>query len=312
MNIFAIVMISLLGLILVVLAFYLIIGALSYKVSMDAKSTVKKIAMANNASNRENLKIDFSWWDKQKSEELMMTNQEGLKLYSHLIENKSSDKLVIMVHGYGGCYKELNSQADLFLKKGYSVLAIECRAHDKSEGEMVGMGWLDRLDLKEWVEYMVAKNPNYKIVLFGQSMGASAVCMALGEKLPHNVICAISDCGFDNVYRQFYFVSSQHLKFITKPSMFIFNSYMKRVKKFNLKTADAVSQLKKSNLPVLFIHGTADKFVPVEMCYRLSEAVPEDRREVFIVEGAEHIESFAKDTTGYKRKVNNFLKKYGM
>ena len=305
-------MICLLGLILLGLSMFILIGYFSFRMSFSSKSVAKRIAKLTTKRNHENYKIDHSWWDKQKSQTLSIKSFDGLTLYGHLLKCEESNKLVIIVHGYGGCYKDMNSYAEMFLKRCYNVLAVECRAHGNSEGDMVGMGWFDRLDLKAWIDYMLSQNPNFKIVLFGQSMGASAVCMALGENLPNNVICGISDCAFDNVYRQMYHVCHPHLRFLCKPTLNILNSFTKRTRDFDMKKADAVRQLKKSKVPVLFIHGNADKFVPVEMCYNLSEAVPETRREVLIVDGAEHIMSYAADTKTYTNKVNKFLDKYNM
>lgn len=311
MDIFAIVAISILGFILFYLGFIIAVGVSSFYFSMSAKSMAKKLAKMNTEKNNALYKIDHDWWDKQKTQTLTITSTDNLKLYGHFIE-KSKDKLAILVHGYGGVYKDLNSYADMFLKRGYSVLAVECRAHGQSEGSMVGMGWLDKDDIKLWIDFIVEKYPDSKIVLFGQSMGASAVCMTLGEKLPRNVICAISDCAFDNVYRQFYHVCRSHLRFMSKPTLNIFNNYLKRTRDYDMKRADAVKQLKKSSLPVLFIHGKADDFVPVEMCYRLSEAIPESRRDMLLVEGAGHIQSYAVDTKAYLKAVDKFLKKYNM
>ncbi len=312
MKIFAIIMISLLTLALVVLGVLILIGACSFGMSMSKRAIAKRIAKTATKINYENYKIDHSWWDKQPQETLTIISHDNITLRGHYIEKNNCNKLAILVHGYGGEYKDLNSFADMFLKRDFNVLAVECRAHGNSGGDMVGMGWLDRLDLKAWIEFMVEKNPSYKIVLFGQSMGASTVCMALGENLPNNVVCGISDCAFDNAYRQMYFVCHRSLRIFSKPTLNIFNGYMKRTRGFDLKRADAISQLKKSKVPVLFIHGNVDDFVPVEMCYRLSEAIPESRRDMLIVEGAGHILCYATDTNAYIKKVDEFLKKYNM
>lgn len=311
MDIFTIIMLVLLGLILVVLAILILVGACSFSLSMSRKSLTKHMASLNTERNLQAYKIDHSWWDKQEVEEVCIESHDGFKLFGHFISS-STNKLAILAHGYGGEYKDLSSYADFFIKRGYNVLAIECRGHGKSEGPFVGMGWLDRLDIIGWIDFCLQRNKDYQIVLFGQSMGATGVCMALGEKLPKNVICAISDCAFDNVYREFYHVTRQYMKFLTKPNLNIFCAYMKRVHDYDLKRADTVSQLKKSTLPVLFIHGKADTFVPIEMCYRLIQAVPEQRRDVFLVEDAGHIMSYAVDTKGYINAMTKFLTKYKM
>jgi pimeloyl-ACP methyl ester carboxylesterase len=68
------------------------------------------------------------------------------------------------------------------------VLVTENRAHGQSEGECVGFGWNDRLDIVQWCKTLSDKTPENKIVLFGLSMGATAVCCAVGEDLPDNVV----------------------------------------------------------------------------------------------------------------------------
>lgn len=312
MKIVGIIGISFMCFVLLVLAVLILIGVGSFHLTLSPKAVVKKIAKKTTKLNRESYGIDHSWWDKQKCETLSIQSFDGLTLFGHLIECQKSNNLAIVVHGYGGNYKDMNCYADMFLKRGYSVLVVECRAHGKSQGDMIGMGWLDRLDIQAWVRFMLERNQSYKIGLFGQSMGASAVCMALGEKLPNNVICAIADCGFDNVYRQMYYVIHKRLKFLAKPVLNIFNSYMKRTRNYDLKRADAVMQLKKSHIPVLFIHGKNDDFVPIEMSYHMYETLPETRRDILVVDGAEHIMSYATDSKAYTKKVYNFLNKYNM
>ena len=60
------------------------------------------------------------------------------------------------------------------------------------------MGWLDRADIKRWVEYINNNYPNKKYIIIGVSMGAATVMMSAGENLK-NVVCAIEDCGYVSV-----------------------------------------------------------------------------------------------------------------
>lgn len=311
MKIFSIIVLTVLALIILVLSIYLLIGGICFKLVLSPRSSVKRKSAKNLRDNLDKYKIDPSWWTEKEFESLRITSRDGFKLSAKFLR-KDCNKLAIVVHGYGGSYIETYNYARLFDSRGYSVLAVECRAHGDSEGDMIGMGWLDRLDIVDWINYMLTVNPNYRIALFGLSMGASGVCMALGEKLPLNVVCAISDCAFDNVYRQLSYVFSSRTHMSGKFIMKLFNSYMKRTRGFDLKNADAVRELKKATIPVLFIHGDSDKFVPTEMVYRLADAVPELRRDVYIVKGAEHAESFPTDPKAYERKVDKFLSKYGM
>lgn len=310
MVILSIVILAFMSLILIWLFGYLMIGLICFKVSLARKGTIKEGLKKSRRKKRKSKRQieDYSWWDKQKPEEVSIEN-DGLKLYGHFID-KNSCNIALLVHGYGSYWKEMSDYAQFLTKRGFSVLAIECRGHGKSEGDMVGMGWLDRKDICKWIEFLLERKRDAKILLFGVSMGASAVCMTLGEKLPSNVVCAIEDCGFDNVYKQFSYV--YHKATLLPPTflMKIFNSYCKRSKNFDMKEGDAIKQLKKSNLPVLFIHGGKDNFVPTEMVFSLAETVPETRKEVYLCEDATHAKSYQTDLITYERKVDHFLNRF--
>ncbi len=310
MKILSIVVLALLGLVTLGLFVYLIIGAICFKVSLARKGTIKEgLKRSRRAKRKDKEHIeDYAWWNKCHAEEVSIEN-DGLKLVGHFIDNGSS-KVALLVHGYGSYYKEMADYAQYFTRRSFAVLAIECRGHGKSEGDMVGMGWLDRLDIVKWIEFLIGKNRSYRIILFGVSMGASGVCMTLGEKLPGNVQCAIEDCGFDNVYRQFSYVYHKATLLPPKLLMKIFNSFTIRAKNFDMREGDAIKQLKKSSIPVLFIHGGKDRFVPTEMIFHLADVVPESRKEVYICQDAEHAKSYKTDPITYERKLDMFISKF--
>ena len=310
MKILSIVILSIVGLILLCMIAYLIIGSVCFKIALSRKSTAKRIVNKTMAKSLQNYKIDLCWWDKFEFETLtLITKKDGLKLVGHYFSG-GNQKLAIIVHGYGADYREMQKYAKYFLEKNYDILAVENRAHGNSEGKMMGMGWLDRLDLLQWIDLMIEKNPNYKIVLMGLSIGASTVCMASGENLPSNVKAIISDCGYANAYEEFKYVFKSKAHLPAWPILNVFNMYLKSAYKFDLKQADATAQLKKCKLPVLFIHGDSDKFVPVENVYKLSSAISEDKRQVYIAPGADHAMSYPIDEMAYEMELKKFLNKY--
>lgn len=308
MKIFSIVILALLGLMLVVMATYLIIGMVSFKISLSRKSTTKRLVNKSMQKTLSAYKIDFCWWDKFDFQTLSLISKDGLKLVGHFLQNKSNE-LAIIVHGYGADYREMQLYAKYFVEKNYNVLAVENRAHGNSEGKMMGMGWFDRLDLIQWINLMLEKNANYQIVLMGLSMGASTVCMASGEKLPSNVKAIISDCAFANVYEQFRYVFNHKTHLPAFPILNIFNVYTKATYKFDMKKADATMQVKKTKVPILFIHGDKDSFVPTENVYKLYNATPENLRQLYIAEGADHAMSYPINEMEYEKQLNLFLNK---
>lgn len=308
MKIVSIVVLSLVGALLLGMLLYLVTGAICFRIALSRRSTAKRVVNKTMKKTIDNYKIDFCWWDKFQFENLSLISKDGLKLVGHFLPN-SSNNLAIIVHGYGADYREMQNYAKLFVEKNYNILVVENRAHGNSEGRFMGMGWLDKNDLLQWISLCLEKNPNYKIVLMGLSMGASTVCMASGEKLPSNVKGIISDCGYANVFEQFKYVFRSKAHLPTWPLLNIFNVYTKSIYKFNMKEADAVSQIKKSKLPFLFIHGDSDKFVPTENVYKLASAVPDERKDIYIAKGADHAMSYPINPLEYERHVNKFLNK---
>ncbi|HJJ14716.1 MAG TPA: hypothetical protein OIM42_07795 [Clostridiaceae bacterium] len=79
-----------------------------------------------------------------------------------------------------------------FSEKGYNVLIPYMRATGEIEGEYIGMGWLDKEDLKCWIDLIIEQNRNSNIILHGSPMGAATVLMASGDTLPNNIKAIIN------------------------------------------------------------------------------------------------------------------------
>ena len=51
-----------------------------------------------------------------------------------------------------------------------------------SEGDYIGMGWDERLDIIDLINYIIDVDKDSEIVLFGVSMGAATVMNVSGEE----------------------------------------------------------------------------------------------------------------------------------
>lgn len=97
---------------------------------------------------------------------------------------------------------------------------------------------------------------------------------------------------------------------LPKYPMMSFATLVARVKAgYWLGEANALSQVKKSVTPTLFIHGADDTFVPAAMLDALYAACGADK-EMLVVEGAGHGGSFSTNEAMYWSTVNVFLEKY--
>ena len=165
---------------------------------------------------------------------------------------------------------------------------------------------LERYDCLEWIKWVNEKTGGeLPIYLGGVSMGATTVLMAAGEDLPKNVKGIIADCGFTS--------PKEIWKHVAKNNLHIpFGAYGMAAddichKKLNVKSDSysSVDAMSKCKVPVLFIHGTDDNFVPISMTYENYKACASPKK-LFIVPGAEHGMSYLKDKTGYENAMKSF------
>jgi len=272
--------------------------------------TVKRAKKEKNNIDKYISPDDLNWINHQSFEELEINSFDGLLLKAKLLKTShDSDKVVVAIHGYRmNNLKEYGKYLKFYHDLGFHILLPDNRAHDQSEGKYIGFGWLDRLDCIQWI-YKIKKyfNKPLQIVLHGISMGSATVLMASGEKLPNDVKCIISDCGYSSMIEEVQYVVKQtpFPNFIVKPATWL----SKYRAGYNFKEASTIQQIKKSKTPTLFIHGDKDDFVPTNMVYDLYEVCP-CQKELLIVEGANHAESYSVNPELYKKTVTSFIQQF--
>ena len=257
------------------------------------------------------VEADVNWLIKDSNYiDTYITSSDNLKLHAYEVKNENkTDKWAILVHGYTSEGKLLSSKAKHLYNMGYNVLVPDLRSHGTSEGNYIGMGWHDRLDIIDWINYIVKNNPKSEIALHGTSMGSATVLMVSGEKLPSNVKAIVADCGYTSVYDEFSYQLKQLFNLPAFPIM-NFSDVVTHIRAgYCLNDASAINQVKKSTTPILYIHGDKDDFVPYYMMDELYNATNSEK-EKLTIEGGEHANSDLVNPKLYWSTVNSFLEKY--
>lgn len=216
-------------------------------------------------------------------------------------------KIVICFHGYTG--EGLSNHvaiADYFLKHGYAMLLPDARAHGESEGEYIGFGCLDRQDALCWINWAIQKcGEDVSILLYGTSMGGATVLMTSGLELPANVKGIVSDCGFTSPKEVFTHVLNHMYHLPAFPAIQGADLINKKLAGYGMDECNAKREVQKAKVPILFIHGSADTFVPCSMCEEIYENCQSPKRKL-IIEGAGHAESYYKDMVTYEDTLTKF------
>lgn len=256
--------------------------------------------------------IDMHKWflEKTDKKEYYLLSDNGLKLHAYYIEaQQQTHNYIINLHGYTSNADNIGNITHKFYSLGYNVLIPDARAHGLSEGTFTTMGFLERFDVIKWINLIIEMDTQANIILYGVSMGAATVMFTLGEELPQNVKCAIEDCGYSSVWDEFSYElhHSYHLPIF--PILYIAELISKVRLGFTYHQASAIQQLKKAKIPILFIHGDADAFVPFYMLDEVYTAHP-GIKEKLVVKGAGHGKSSTVATQKYWQTVEKFIKLY--
>lgn len=244
----------------------------------------------------------------QTHEDVYVRSVDGLRLHAVWFPVGTQKKAVICFHGYTSQgMSDYIGLSDYYLKRGYSMLLVDERAHGASEGEYIGFGCLDRMDAQNWIGWLIRKaGEDVQILLHGISMGGATVLMTGGMELPKQVKGIISDCGFTSAKEVFTHVLHSMYHLPAFPMIQIASLVNKKKAGYTLGECNAAKEVRKAEVPILLIHGSADTFVPCSMCEEIYQNCASEKK-MLIIEGAAHAESYYKDTAAYEKALNEFI-----
>lgn len=249
------------------------------------------------------------WLQMVRQEDAELVSEDGLKLKGDVFWTDSgSHKWLIAVHGYTGKRQDMQNVAGFYGLQGYNVLTPDMRAHGESQGTYIGMGWLDRQDILKWIQYVIDLDDQAEIVLHGISMGGATVMMASGEKLPQQVKGIVEDCGYTSVWDIFSDELSYLFHLPDFPILYAADGIAWLRAGYEFKSASALEQVAKSQVPILFIHGSEDNFVHTDMVYELFDAC-QAPKDLLVIQGAGHGDAYKMDPELYFHTVFSFLEK---
>ena len=168
---------------------------------------------------------------------------------------------------------------------GFNVLAIDYRGFGRSDGDLPSETLIYADAKAAWKE-LARREPRPELrFIYGHSLGA-AVALELGATVD-DAAGVIAEAGFTSI------------------ADLVAESYAP----LNLLVSqrfDALERAKALKAPALFIHGTADRFVPPAMSEKLFAAAPQPKK-LHMIEGANHGNWNGAGLDDYRRVIQEFV-----
>jgi fermentation-respiration switch protein FrsA (DUF1100 family) len=162
--------------------------------------------------------------------------------------------------------------AKMFSDNGWDTLLIEMRARSQSEGDEIGLGMKEWLDVKAGVDFLSSDEnvKNLPIVAMGTSMGGGTVIIAAGELPRINAVISISafstfaDLFVDNMSM---FGMPKFLGIIDIPFLSLYIGLHFGFDALKYSPINGIAKL--GERPILMMHSTGDTQVPYSEFERL-------------------------------------------
>lgn len=244
-------------------------------------------------------------------EVVTIESHDGLRLAGHWFPCPDARRILIAFHGWHSAWcRDFGLIADFWQREKCSVLYVEQRAQQNSQGDYIGFGLTERHDCLSWARWVTERfGTALPVYLAGVSMGGATVLMAADLPLPDAVRGLIADSAYTSPRAIWQHVARKNLHI-----PFLLGGWMAdRVCRARLSAGSdecsTLAALAATKKPVLLIHGEDDHFVPVRMAYENRDACQAPCC-LLIVPGADHAMSYYMDRQKYEEALLHFWSTY--
>jgi uncharacterized protein len=245
-----------------------------------------------------------------KLEPVSLRTSDGITLHAwmQLSLNATSNRWVLLLHGYRSNRLVLQTRRRFFIRRGYHTLLLHFRGHGGSQAAHISYGFNERLDVKAAMEFIRSLHPDQpaQIGIDGISMGAAAAAYAVAYENVNPDWVVLESC-YDDIHRALAnrlqkHVSRPFIPMIARPLEFV----AEHVFQLPMECLNPAKALERIHCPVLLLAGDSEKILKSEEVEHLYRSIPEPKRLVFFP-GAVHEDLLVQNPRRYIKAVTSFL-----
>lgn len=249
----------------------------------------------------------YGGFDEIEKEAVSISSFDGYLLNGFFIPAKEqSDRYVIISHGITDTLYGSVKYANIYHRLGFHVLIYHLRNHGSNKETYTTMGIRESKDLSQIILYMRKRfGENIRLGIHGESLGSATSIMCLKEN--QSLAFCVADCGFSKLVSLMkYLVKAEY----HVPSWLIpiGNFLAMLLYHYSFYTICPIDSLWENQVPIMFIHGNADTFIPPFMSQEMYDA-NRGYKEIHFFPDAKHAGSLASAPEKYEEVLKAFLKK---
>ena len=301
-------------LLILVLACGLVFNLVIWRKTVRLPKFIEKM-IAGNAENDPVYEADLQTAKAEfcalPREDVWLTAPDGARLLGRvLVPEHPNGRTMLLCHGARSSgIGEYRFMAPYLYKNGYTLVIPDHRGCGESDGKYMGYGTHESKDTFLWLRYAKERFPENSIFLLGISMGAATVLMMSNHLEDAAVKGIIADCPYTSAWDEFSYQMHTSFHLPDFPILHICDLYCRALCGYAFKAASPLESVKCAKKPILFIHGSADDFVPTFMQDILFDACPTEK-EKLTVEGAVHARSYYTNPMLYNQTLLTFMDTY--
>lgn len=239
-------------------------------------------------------------------------NGYALKAYYLPAEHDESiepKRFVVIAHGYTYTHHGGIKYAHIMKQLGFNVILYDERYHGESGGKNCSLGYYEEQDLHDVItDTFLRFGSDIFLGTYGESMGATTAI--LEQAHDDRIRFVIADCGFANFRMLVKYLVKKRGHLPNWPFVGLANGFFKLATSISFDDVVPLNAVQKAKVPIFFIHGTADEFIPPIHTQLLYDACPSPKELYLAPNGARHAESYKQNREEYTQRVLDFMTQY--
>lgn len=248
-------------------------------------------------------RYDISWYDRMNKTDYTVRCRDGYIVHAQLLPcPEPSRRYVILSHGYTDNRIGSLKYAKMYLDMGFQVIVYDLRGHGENEKTYCTYSVRESRDLNDLIQDTLARFPDAESLgLHGESLGSAASIAALRAKPPVDFV--VADCGFSEIES----IMRSGLSRMHLPGglVHLVSLCVKLRTGWSYRDMRPIDSLRHNIIPILFIHGAEDDFIPPAHSQAMADAT-KGWSAVHLIKGAGHAQSVLTAPEEYRKILKLF------